>query len=331
MLASIQRISKIMPIPGADKIERVSVLGWDCVVKKGLFKEGDLCIYVEIDTMIPQCFLSEKYDDRKTYIRLQTVKLKGQISQGLVLPLNHLGCSLLHTDNLDEYTDVICNSDIGTDLTEFLKVKKYEKAIPIQLSGMAKGSFPSFLVKTDEVKIQSAPELLEKMNCKPYYITSKLDGTSFTCYKYEGKFGVCSRNLELKEGGSVYWKIAREYNLMDMPDGHFIQGEIVGENIQGNPLKIKGHDLFVFNIGYIKGNVRLPYPYMLSWKEILDIKLVPVLEMGENFKYTMEEIIRKAEGNYPSGNLQEGIVVRSLDQKISFKVLNNNFLLKKEE
>jgi RNA ligase (TIGR02306 family) len=330
-LASIQRIISVEPIPNADRIERVKVLGWDCVARKGIFKLGDLCVYIEIDSLIPKYLLTDNPED-KELIRLKTVKLKKQLSQGLVLDLESTliaskttsGCGLS-----DLYHDDLCKGEeVGYDLTEYLGIKKYEKEIPAQLQGLIKGNFPSFIVKTDEVRIQSEPKLLELLKGKPYYISQKMNGTSATYYKLDGKFGVCSRNIELKDGENVYWKIARKYNIEDiLTDGYTIQGEICGPNIQKNQIGLEDHVLYVFNYIKIKGGEKIDFTNF-GW---INPPLVPILEKGNSFNYTLEELIEMAKGTYPSGELQEGIVVRSLDQTISFKVLNNDYLLKEGE
>lgn len=327
MLASIQKIKKVFPIEGADRIEGVEVLGWKCVVRKGIFREGDLCIYIEIDTLVPKRCLSKNPQD-KELIRLKTVKMKGQISQGLVLPIIY-----------EEWADLKIRE--GLDVTDYVGVKKYEKAIPAQLQGLIKGDFPGFLRKTDEVRIQSEPKLLEKIKGKPFYITTKLDGTSATYYKLDGKFGVCSRNLELEKGDNTYWKMAEKYKIEEwLPDGYAIQGEICGEGIQKNPLGIKGQDLYIFNVFDIK-NGEYIFPDDLTWFDDTTvgdvyknepIKLVPGEEVGKEFSYTLEELLEKAKGKYPNTNKnKEGVVVRSIDQTISFKVVNNDYLLKDEE
>ena len=187
MLASIQEIIEVAPIPNADQIERVRVLGWDVVARKGEFVSGSLCVYIEIDSILPRAEWSEflfKHPEDTKY-KLRTIKLKKQISQGLVLPL------LPTLPDDDAYI-------VGDDVTDILHIEKYEKPIPVQLRGTVKGKFPSFLRKTDEVRIQSEPELLDQLKGKPYYITQKMDGTSVTFYKWKGVFGVCSRNLEMK-------------------------------------------------------------------------------------------------------------------------------------
>lgn len=356
MLASIQKIKKVFPIEGADRIEGVEVLGWKCVVRKGIFKEGDLCIYIEIDTVIPKYLLDSEYSgDEK--VRLRTVKMKGQISQGLVLsPMipnfinsfriidgedkvkNHFIVEL-DQDHfyIENYNDGFSFVE-GQDITDILGIEKYEKSIPASLQGIIKGSFPGFLRKTDEVRIQSEPKLLELLKGKPYYITTKLDGTSATYYKLDGKFGVCSRNLELEKGDNVYWKMAEKYNIEELlREPLCFQGEIVGEGIQKNPMNIKGNELYIFNIYNIKTGLFLE-PFKLGWKNQLEfnsnlkINFVPIEEYGESFNYTLEELLEKARGKYPNTNKnKEGIVVRSTDQTISFKVVNNDYLLKDEE
>jgi len=337
MLASIQKINKVFPIEGADRIEGAEVLGWKCVVRKGTFKEGELCIYIEIDTIIPKYLLDESYSGDEV-IRLRTVKMKGQISQGLVLPINILEKFVSHFDVYEDHVEFTDGTgewkklDINIDISESLNIKKYEKAIPANMQGIIKGNFPGFLRKTDEVRIQSEPKLLELLKGKPYYITTKLDGTSATYYKFEGKFGVCSRNLELKEDeNNLYWKLARKYDIESwLPEGYAIQGEICGEGIQKNPLGLRGQDLFIFNVYDIKSG-----EYIWWFDSFINtdyLSFVPLEETGHKFNYTLEELLERAKGRYQNTNKnKEGIVVRSADQIISFKVVNNDYLLKDDE
>lgn len=326
MLASIQRINKVFPIEGADRIEGVEVLGWKCVVRKGIFKENDLCIYIEIDTIIPKYLLDETYEGDEV-VRLRTVKMKGQLSQGLVLPV-----SILETANILAPDDKFDCKE-GDDVTDLLNIKKYEKFIPANMQGIVKGDFPAFLRKTDEVRIQSEPHLLEDLKGKPYYITTKLDGTSATYYKFEGKFGVCSRNLELEDGDNVYWNMARQYNIESwLPEGYAIQGEICGEGIQKNRLGLDDRELYIFNVYSIKEGKFEEYDFMMGFLAVTMENFVPVEEVNDaGFYYTLDELLDKAQGYYRNGKRKEGIVVRSLDQTISFKVVNNEYLLKDEE
>lgn len=237
-LATIAKIEELKNIPGADKIEAARVKGWWVVVLKDQFKIDDFVLYFEIDSFLPVKpeyeFLLRGNKPKKMLsegkeaegIRLRTIKLRGQISQGLILPLP------MDLKDLPE----------GEDVTERLGIIKYEQSIPSCLSGIAKGAFPSFLPKTDEERIQNMVEVLDS-----YYMTEKLDGSSVTYYKKDGMFGVCSRNLELQESETTQWKIARELNLKEkLYDNFAMQGEIVGEGIQKNPYKIKGQKVYFF-------------------------------------------------------------------------------------
>jgi RNA ligase (TIGR02306 family) len=200
MLASIQEIEQILDIPGAEKIELALILGWQVVIEKNKFVAGDLCIYIEIDSLIPRKPWSEFLFEEGSldqWHRLRTVKRMKQISQGLVIPIESLGISHpSYLKGIDQYTLIV-----DDDVTDYLGIKKYEKPAPkeqTKQTGRRGGrNFPNFIRKTDEVNIQSAPRLIDALLGKPFYITMKMDGTSFTFFKKDGVFRVCSRNLEL--------------------------------------------------------------------------------------------------------------------------------------
>lgn len=330
-LATIQIIKDIQPIPNADSIEVATVLGWKVVVKKGEFKIGDKIIYCEIDSWIPNNiapFLS-KGQPPKEYNgilgeRLRTVKLRGQISQGLILPL-----SILPNKEYNE----------GEDVTKELGILKWIKPVPINMRGLVKGDFPSFVPKTDEIRIQSKPELLKEIKGKDIYITQKVDGTSATYYIKDGNFGVCSRNLELKDGDNIYWKIAKEYDLENklraLNRNIALQGEIAGPGIQKNPMKLKELDIFFFNIFDIDNYQYYDYIKMKSIIDQLELKMVPLIAIhyALQVEWTIDNLLKMAEIEYEPGVIGEGIVVRTIDNDplISFKVLNNKYLLKNDE
>src|SRR3989304_6702966 len=192
-LASIQRIIALDPIPGADRIERATILGWQLVVKKDEFDVGDLAVFYEIDSLLPDLPPYEFMRDKK--FRVKTAKFRGQISQGLALPRDVVGIP-------------IWSSEPGTDVTDMLGVTKYEPPAKTQMGGAHVRTFPTFIPRTDETRIQSAPALLEEFWGKEVYITEKVDGTSATYLKYEGQFRVCSRNQEILDERSeqnLYW------------------------------------------------------------------------------------------------------------------------------
>jgi len=329
MLASIQKIISISPIEGADKIEKARVLGWECVVKKGIYHEGDLVVFVETDTKVPKKYLSDNPEDTEL-VRLTVVKMKGQISQGLVLPL-----SILPEEIIPEE---------GLDVMELIGVEKYEKKIPQNMMGLLKGGFPNFIAKTDEVRIQSEPELIQKLWGLPFYITQKMDGTSCTIYN-NGEVHVCSRNYEVgrsqqtyheknsNASENVYWRIVDKYNLENIiPEGYYIQGEIFGSGINGNNMGLDGIEFNVFNVGIINTR-RIPYPEIMMFCNDYGLKLVPVLLEHSNFQISIPELELLSNGFHyiTNDSLQEGIVVRSFDQRISFKVINPFYALKYKE
>lgn len=341
-LATIQTIADIQPIEGADAIEKVKVNEWWCVSKKGEFKIGDKCVYFEIDSLLPASnpafeFLAKGTKtktmviDSITYTgyRLKTIRLRGQISQGLALPCHLLGLG--------------SGRSVGSDVSETLSVVKYEAPIPAQLVGKIKGPFPSFLRKTDEERIQNMGEVVEKHRSlgTEFYIAEKLDGSSATFYKKDGVFGVCSRNLDLLETeGNTFWEMARKYRLEErLPDNLAIQGEVVGDGIQGNPLKIQGHEMYVFNVYDIETGEYYDFHNFQKVCEAAELKSVPIV--GENIRLnqSVEDMLKFADG--PSlinaGSKREGLVYRPMfemreviggqDTRFSFKVISNDYLL----
>lgn len=335
-LASIQRIDDIQPIDGADMVEVCTINGWKVVAQKGLYVIGDLVIYIEIDSFLP---INPEYEFLRASsfkrmgslegFRIRTKKIRGQLSQGLILDANSVQIEFY------EYIE-------GTDVTEELGIIKYERPISSQLQGIAKGDFPSFLHKTDEERIQNLPQYFENYRGREFYVTEKLDGSSFTAYLNNGVFGVCSRNLELVETeGNKYWQAAKQLDLerklrevFPMSIGGFcLQGELVGEGIQGNPYKLKGQTVYFFNVFMIKNGERTNGRFAMKFIESLDLKFAPVLKYSV-FDTNMEDILKDAEGKsvLNKDTEREGLVYRLLDDPaVSFKVISNKFLLKEKD
>jgi RNA ligase (TIGR02306 family) len=334
-LASIRKISDIQPIEGADMIELAIVDGWKVVVAKNVnHKVGDLVVYCEIDSFLP---IKEEFEflrkgsykkmvDGTEGFRLRTIKLRGQVSQGLILPI-----SVLY-DNRD--LSAFDELTVGEDVTSILGIVKYEPPIPAELAGKVKGLFPSFLRKTDEERIQNLSGEIENWKDKTFYVTEKLDGSSATFYYKDGEFGVCSRNLELLETeDNTFWKFARQVDLenkmRDFDVNISLQGELIGEGIQGNPYKIKGQTVRFFNLF----DIDLQEYHNLSMFEGVcnrfGVEMVPILNKHFEMFDTVEDILEYADGKSvlnPNFD-REGVVIRSLDRKISFKAISNKFLL----
>ena len=324
-LASIQRIKALESIENADAILKATVLGWQLVVKKGDFEVGDLCVYCEIDSLMPNRPEFEFLKPRG--MRIRTVRLRGQISQGICFPLSILPKNAPNTE--------------GSDVTELLDITKYEPPIPASLAGVMKGGFPSFIPKTDETRVQVLEDLLDKYKGEKCFVTEKLDGSSATYYVKNREFGVCSRNLELLESAdNTYWKLARELdieNKLKSLNGNFaIQGELIGEGVQGNKYALKGQKLFFFNVFNIDSYQYLGFEDFKNTLEMLNFDSVPILEKGYLLENDVPKLVEKALGkSVLKGDVhREGIVIRLLNEanesigRVSFKSINPEFLLK---
>ncbi|MDJ1473515.1 RNA ligase (ATP) [Xanthocytophaga flava] len=326
-LASIQRIKNLEPIPEADAIEKATVLGWQLVVKKGEFAVGDLCVYCEIDSLLPE---KPEFEFLKARgMRIRTVRLRGQVSQGICFPLHILPKDTPITEDLD--------------VTDILGIIKYEPPVPAQLAGIAKGLFPSFIPKTDETRVQVLQELLDACQGDTCYVTEKLDGSSVTYYLRNGEFGVCSRNLELFETpDNSLWKVARtlkiEEKLRSLTGNFALQGEIIGEGIQGNLYKLKGQTVQFFNVFDIDQYKYLDFEGFQKTITQLDLTPVPILETDFALSNDIQALVEKSKAKSVLNPAvwREGIVIRPLTEKVgtlgrvSFKAINPEFLLKYE-
>lgn len=370
-LVHVERIESVTPIPNADRIELVQVLGWQCIVKKGELRVEDKCIYIEIDSIVPDWPVFEFLRERK--FRVRTIKLRGQVSQGLCLPI---------TPELLEAAGLKAGEiSVGMDVTEAFKVRKYdpqgdkeeasrlrEEALeanrrnnkwPITfwllkfswfrwiyfkfVKGKERFPWPKWIVKTDETRIQAAPVryLGTKDTC---YTSEKLDGQSCTLFITKGKrfwdkvdYGVCSRNFRVAPGSSGSWpKIYERYETqmrkafaLEFPEGFAVQGEVIGPGIQQNKYQRKDYEFYVFNIIQPNGK-RLMFHSFEDFCKRYGFTTVPVLDRAFKVNHTLPEMLEYAKGNSVlSGvtTMREGVVIRSWDQSVSFKVINNEFLL----
>lgn len=328
-LASVRKIEEVKPIVGADKICAYRIGGWWVVDAVNKYNVGDLVAYYEIDSFLPirpQFEFLRKTSYKKLSngdegYRLKTIKLRGQISQGLLTPI----------------PEGILNPKEGDDLTEALDIVKYEPPIPAQLAGDVKGLFPSFVPKTDEERIQNfEKETQLDVRGQRVYITEKLDGSSFTAYYNNGEFGVCSRNLELKESDkNALWIVAKKYDLPNklkfLGKNIAIQGELLSPGVQGNSYNFKDIDVRFFTAYDIDNGRRLTFEGLETLTSHLKVKMVPVLEKSYILPHEnlVEHMLQYAEGkSILNPNIErEGIVVRGLDKTFSFKAISNVFLL----
>ena len=339
-LVTIQKVTEVKAIPDADFIELIVIRGWQCVSKKGEFQPGDPCVYFEVDSYLP---IDERYEFlRKTShrvneymgegFRVKTVRFRGEISQGLALPVSAF----------PEIADPV----VGMDVTDVLHVRKWELPEQVGSAGIAIGDKPFGIPTTDETRIQSMPEFLEHFRGKPYYISTKMDGTSCTIYVKDGKVGVCGRNNEYKDDAATcsMWAYVYKHDLTEkllaLGEDIALQGEFCGAGIQKNRLKLYEPAWYVFDVVKIGDDDMLKkcgLDEILSYCEKLGVESVPIEETSDSFAYTLPELIERARGKYASGLDKEGIVVRTRaygrvgSEKLSFKVLNNDFLAKEKD
>lgn len=335
-LVTYREIDRISPIAGADAVELAHIGGWQVVVKKGEFEAGDEVAYFEIDSWIPHevaPFLS-KGKEPAVYngipgARLKTAKIRGALSQGLVLPINSV-----------EYLEM-GQPLLGDDISKFYGVIKWESPVATSLGGQQTGTFPSVLNKTDQERVQNLSDqwfvAMEEL-ADTFEVTEKLDGTSATYYlDSDDKFHVCSRNFELREEeGNIYWKIAKKYQIEERMreiclQGYAVQGEIIGPQIQGNKYGLKDHEFFVFDIQravtfeHVRPNIRT------NWVAMMGLQHVPVLEAHAVLK-GRNEILEGADGQSLIGTKpkREGVVWKACRLDDSFKAISNAWLLKNE-
>ena len=336
-MASIQEVNGVYPIKDADKICQYGILGWKVVDQVGKYQVGDKVVFCEIDCWIPSTvapFLTKPGHYPKIYNgvegeKLRTIRLRKALSQGLILPLSV--CDNIETELM-----------IGLDVSIPLGIQKWEPPAEFT-SADAKGSFPSYIRKTDQARLQNVFSDIEQIAADySFQVSEKLEGTSFTGYFYNGETGCCSRNLNLKPSDNTYWNIFNKYDLETklrlLNRNIAIQGEIVGNGISGNIYQMTDHRLYVFDIFDIDAQEYLsPIETQKLIKE-LDLESVPVLDSAVNIDgVTLEQFLERADGKSVMGTvgcLREGLVYKAnIDNntRISFKTVSNAYLLGSKE
>ncbi len=320
-LATIKQVTAINPIPGADAIEVAEVdFGWKVVVKKGEFDVYDFAVYLEVDSWVPHDlapFLTKPGHSPKEFKgvlgqRLKTIKLRGQLSQGLLLPLSVLN---------------------GRPVEE-LGLIKWEKEIPANMAGTVRGNFPALIPKTDQERVQNIVKTVFNEHYQMYEVTEKLEGSSMTVYKIDGKVGVCSRNIDLVEDDeNTFWRVAKLTGATDViPDNFAIQGELIGPGIQGNIYGLTYHRFLVFDIYDIsRGEYLKPYDRQ-ELVDTLGLEHVPIIDYSSLKEDNLETLLDYADGMSKLASTQrEGLVFKSTYGGLTFKVISNRYLLKEKD
>lgn len=381
-LATIRVIENVTPIDGADAIECITIGGWKCVAKLNEFKRGDLCVYFEVDSILPSTdkryeFLAKGFKEYPTEKgimvlghRLRTVKLRGQISQGLALPLTAF--------------PELANKQVDADVTDILGINKYEVLPTKGTQGRGKtNSFPSYLIKSDQERCQNmAKDIFADMN-KKYEITQKLDGSSATYFYKDGIVGLCSRNLQLAVPDGInpapkqslfaaakklilkllgkapaaseadlnsFWhQAANKYDIFNLlkkcGTNIALQGEIIAPSIQAGHEKVKELEFYVYAVqhtdkyGFLSPSAARDIVNDLNIvADKIKLQYVPLLHKEASLQELgitdINALLAYAEGGSllnKECKVREGLVFKAVDGSGSFKVISNAYLLKKDK
>lgn len=331
-LVSLYKIWSIEPAENADRLEIARLGGWRCVVPKGQYHKGDEVVFFEEDSWLPlddprydflkkTCYKKNDFMGEGILVRNRTIR--GNESEGLVLPREMF-------PELDEY-------EVGDVVTDDLGVRKFMVPEIEGSGGTMIGDKPAYIPTTDELRVQSEDSLRQALIGLPYYISTKIDGTSCSMWIMKGKRGVSGRKKMYKDNdSSPMWTYAHKINLFEQleADGWegIIQGEFAGPKIQSNPLGLFEAEYFVFNV-FDKDRNLYPLDKMTEFCNKYGLKMVPINEVGYEFNYSQDELIEKSRGNYENGHTREGIVVRpitpvyneTLGKSLSFKMINPDY------
>jgi RNA ligase (TIGR02306 family) len=346
-----RKLARVVPIdavekhPNADSLDICTVGGWKVVTKLGEYQAGDLAVYCEVDSFLPHelaPFLSKGNEPREFNgvkgERLRTVRLRKQLSQGLLLPMSVLS-DYANGDDGDGNTvwyDPCDFYNVDEDVTEILGIQKWEPPVPTCLTGMMRGNFPSAVPKTDQERVQNlVAEVAEAVVAgHRFEVTEKLEGSSCTMFlDCDADFHVCSRNLDLKEDDTnSFWRAAKMYAVESKMRSaglreYAIQGELIGNKLNGNIYRLNEIDFYVYDVYDTNtGRYLLPAERRQLVHD-LELKHVPVLDAAATLG-TVQELLDRADGQsklYPT--LREGIVFKQIDGSMTFKAISNQYLI----
>ncbi len=308
-LATVRVISELLPIEGADRIELAVIDGWRCIVPKASgFIKGQKCIFIESDALVPLsnpdfAFLGESKRGKinefvnpltgwmDKYYRVKPVRLKGVVSEGLVLS---------------------CDQDLelNLDLTDSLGILLGTDPEIQGSMGNRVGGFPNFIQSTSLPRIQNCKKVANSIFSNPNWLaTEKLHGTSVTAYygkDSEGKHGVnvCSKRVMLEESDScLYWSTIKNsivYDILAAGEKNkryiAIQGEICGPGINGNHYGLSRPTLFIYRVlesPSSSGKFK-PRPFS-RWQNEFKPLSVPRLDNIDRSASTIEDLLDQAD------------------------------------
>jgi len=339
-LATIQKLHSIQKHPNeeVEKLEVGKVLEWPVVIPKGQYKEGELVVFITIDSIVPE---SNPYFEfmRRQKFRIWNARFKGAPSSGLVCPTSILN-DFVKMSAPFEGAEFTWNE--GVDVSTILGITKYEKPLDLSVRGDAAGNFPTSLISiSDEDNMLSNSKSLLELEGKDIYITQKVDGSSTTFIFNNGEFKACSRRFELKEGSGFPWTSATKYDIKNkmtiLGRNLAIQAESIGPKLNGNTMELKEPEIRVFRIKDLDKREVVNFYELTKLCEQLQLPMVDVIDVCkfDKDKHTIEYFRQLADAQIwkTNGKPGEGVVVAptipfyspSIGKEWSLKLINQNY------
>lgn len=339
----IRKISKVWDHSNADKLSLASVEGMDFqfVTGKDAYKVGDFVVYFPVDSILPERLqeafgLTGKLSGKKKN-RLNTVKLRGELSQGFVAPLEE-ALKLIDTDekSANEFLVGLVNECIEADdiealykidLSEVLGVEKYEQPpIPCHAGNLV--ALPSGVSMYDIEGVERYPEIVEKLMGIPVIISEKLEGQNYGVTSLEGEIVVNQRKhaIEPIEGKEHdLHRITKELQLDKAVEDIrqrlgatqvTLRGEYLGPGVQKNLYKLQKNTVRLFDI-LVDGR------YLSAWEveercercETIDKLWVPIIAADKTLREWLagRTIVEASHGDSLFGpTIREGIVIKPM-------------------
>ena len=264
-LAYVARVTEIVPIEGADRVEVAKIQGWTCMVAKGAFQVGDLGVFFEADSKVPEKEPFLFMEKRHYKVKVQKFFKGTVISDGLLMSFADFGWKdgkYAEGDFLTKelgitYAEAEDNKRKANSTDKYKKmaqrhpklfqnpiIKKvyktnFGKKVLFLFFGKKKdkkGGWPAWVVKTDEERIQNLASRIEEFQNEKWIATEKIDGTS-TTFTLKGKgrkqeYHVCSRNVafDTPEKTAKCFYDSNVYLEMDEKyDMHYVLQTIMNE------------------------------------------------------------------------------------------------------
>lgn len=336
-LASIQKIHSIQahPNPEVLRLEIGKVHEWPVVIPKGQFKNDDLVVFIEIDSIVPATE-TFKFMERQKY-RIWNARFKGAPSSGLVQPLSILPERTAFDSDGNERNIIYT---LGDDVSEILNITKYEKPETHQNNGETKGGYPSALISiSDELNLLSYPSALLELDGKEVVITQKMDGSSTTFIFNNNEFDACSRRLKLVENQGFPYQMVNQYNLKSLMSLNAkniaIQAETIGIGMNGNRMGLTDRQIRVFRAKNLDTRMLYTWDELVDLCNLLDIPTVPLIDrfIFDKNIHTVEYFRELSNAQKYQNNLPgEGIVLSpvvsfyslTLGKEFSIKLINQD-------